>query len=72
MHGDQKQLFDAPTVDAVDTTGAGDAFVGCFAQTLVASGDIDAAIQRAIKYASQSVTARGTQTSYLDAKAFGH
>ncbi|MEH6586992.1 MAG: ribokinase [Halioglobus sp.] len=72
MHADQKRLFPAPTVKAVDTTGAGDAFVGCFAQTLVASGNIDEAIERAIKYASQSVTARGTQTSYLDAEAFGH
>ena len=72
MHADQKRHFSAPTVKAVDTTGAGDAFVGCFAQTLVASGNIDEAIERAIKYASQSVTARGTQTSYLDAEAFGH
>ena len=72
MHGDNKQHYAAPRVDAVDTTGAGDAFVGCFAQTLVASGDINQAIERAIRYASQSVTARGTQTSYLDAEAFGH
>lgn len=72
MHGDEKQLFPAPVVQAVDTTGAGDAFVGCFAQTLVASGNINSAIERAILYASQSVTARGTQTSYLDAEAFGH
>ena len=72
MHGDEKHHFTAPTVNAVDTTGAGDAFVGCFAQTLVDSGDISRAIERAIRYASQSVTARGTQTSYLDAEAFGH
>lgn len=72
MHGDHKHHFTAPKVDAVDTTGAGDAFVGCFAQTLVASGDINQAIERAILYASQSVTARGTQTSYLDAGTFGH
>ena len=72
MHGDYKHHFTAPKVDAVDTTGAGDAFVGCFAQTLVNSGDIKKAIERAILYASQSVTARGTQTSYLDAAAFGH
>lgn len=72
MHGDEKRHFTAPSVDAVDTTGAGDAFVGCFAQTLVASGDINRAIERAILYASNSVTARGTQTSYLDAAAFGH
>ncbi|RLQ21802.1 ribokinase [Seongchinamella sediminis] len=72
LHGEDKRHFPAPTVDAVDTTGAGDAFVGCFAQTLVASGDISQALERAIRYASQSVTARGTQTSYPDAEAFGH
>ncbi|MEM1110412.1 MAG: ribokinase [Pseudomonadota bacterium] len=71
LHGDQQRLFSAPQVDAVDTTGAGDAFVGCFAQTMVASGDIEASIERAIRYASHSVTARGTQTSYADAASFG-
>ncbi len=71
MHGSEQQHYPAPTVDAVDTTGAGDAFVGCFAQTLVASGDIGAAIERAIRYASHSVTGRGTQTSYPDAATFG-
>ncbi len=71
MHGKEQQHYPAPTVDAVDTTGAGDAFVGCFAQTLVASDDIGAAIERAIRYASHSVTGRGTQTSYPDAATFG-
>ena len=71
MHGAEKNLYPAPKVDAVDTTGAGDAFVGCFAQTLVDCGDVERAIQRAIRYASHSVTARGTQTSYLSAAEFG-
>jgi ribokinase len=57
-------------VEAVDTTGAGDAFIGCFAETYVRTGDIRGSIQRAIRYASHSVTARGTQTSYIDAAAF--
>jgi ribokinase len=70
LHGDNKQHLPAPTVDAVDTTGAGDAFIGCFAQTFVEGGDIGAAIERAIRYASHSVTGRGTQTSYPDKQTF--
>ena len=70
MHGAEKTLLPAPTVDAVDTTGAGDAFVGCFAATYIETGDIDGSIQRAIRYASHSVTARGTQTSYATAGEF--
>lgn len=60
----------APDVVAVDTTGAGDGFIGCLAATLAQTGDIDAALARAVRYASLSVTARGAQASYLDAAAF--
>jgi ribokinase len=55
---------EAPKVSPVDTTGAGDAFIGCFAQTLVATGDVDAALARAVRYAADSVTRRGAQGSY--------
>ena len=70
LHGDDKHHYTAPSVDAVDTTGAGDAFIGCFAQSYVDSGDVDGAISRAIRYASHSVTGRGTQTSYASADDF--
>lgn len=60
----------APVVAPVDTTGAGDAFIGCLAQGLVETGDIDAAVSRAVRYASLSVTRRGAQGSYVDAAAF--
>ena len=60
----------APAVTPVDTTGAGDAFIGCFAQTLVETGDVDRALARAVRYASLSVTRRGAQASYVDAAAF--
>jgi len=66
MHGSEKTYYPAPKVNAVDTTGAGDAFIGCFAQSYVSSGDIATSIQRAIVYASHSVTGKGTQTSYGD------
>ncbi len=60
----------APVVQAIDTTGAGDAFIGCFAQTLMQTGDVDAAMARAVRYASQSVTQFGAQASYPTASDF--
>lgn len=70
MHGDETGHFSAPTVNAVDTTGAGDAFIGCFAHSLSQDGDIQRAIEQAIRYASHSVTGKGTQTSYANAEQF--
>ena len=60
----------APRVAALDTTGAGDGFIGCFAQTLVETGDVDAAVARAVRYAALSVTSRGAQAAYVSAAAF--
>ncbi|KWW21323.1 ribokinase [Peribacillus simplex] len=51
-------------VTAVDTTGAGDAFIGCFAHFLVQNGDVLQAIKKAAAFAGLSVTKRGTQSSY--------
>ena len=62
---------EAPAVTPVDTTGAGDAFIGCFAATLMATGDVDAAVARAVRYASLSVTRFGAQGSYATAAEFG-
>ena len=70
MHGPQTHRFDAPAVAAVDTTGAGDAFIGCFAHTYSQGGNVDEAIQQAVRYASHSVTGKGTQTSYASAEEF--
>jgi ribokinase len=70
MHGDETGHFSAPGVNAVDTTGAGDAFIGCFAHSLSQDGDIQQAIEQAIRYASHSVTGKGTQTSYANAEQF--
>lgn len=70
LHGNEATHLPAPTVSAVDTTGAGDAFIGCFAATYIAGGDVGDSIQRAIRYASHSVTGRGTQTSYATASEF--
>lgn len=64
-------LTDAETVDAVDTTGSGDAFIGCFAHSLVSGLAVEDALVRANAYAADSVTHRGTQASYADAASFG-
>ncbi len=65
------KIFPSEKVDAVDTTGAGDAFIGCFSHVLVHTGDIEKAITIANRYAGDSVTKRGTQTSYATAEEFG-
>jgi len=54
----------APKVTAVDTTGAGDAFVGTFAYSLASSKDPATAMTLGIKVASLSVTKKGAQSSY--------
>jgi ribokinase len=53
----------APIVDAVDTTGAGDTFVGAFAAEWCRTADIDAAIAFAQRAAAFSVVSRGAQAS---------
>ncbi|HJE66982.1 ribokinase [Pseudomonas oryzihabitans] len=57
-------------VAAIDTTGAGDAFIGCFAHCRVQGLGLREAMQRAVAYSALSVTGRGTQTSYPEAAAF--
>jgi ribokinase len=56
----------APQVDAVDTTGAGDAFVGSFATALAAGHDVATAIAIGNRCAADSVTRPGTQKSFPD------
>lgn len=56
----------APRVEAIDTTGAGDAFVGAFAVGLGLGLDPATAVRLGIACASDSVTRPGTQASYPD------
>ncbi|EIT84845.1 ribokinase [Fictibacillus macauensis ZFHKF-1] len=51
-------------VNANDTTGAGDAFIGCFAHYYVQHHDVMEAMKKAMAFAALSVTKRGSQTSY--------
>ena len=55
---------DAPRVKALDTTGAGDAFVGSLAFFLARGLDLEEAMRRAVRIASLSVQASGTQSSF--------
>ena len=64
VEDDEIIKFKAPKVDAVDTTGAGDAFVGSFVYALSKDLKVNDAINLAIDKASLSVTKRGTQSSY--------
>ena len=64
VENDEIIKFKAPKVDAVDTTGAGDAFVGSFVYGLSKDLKVNDAINLAIDKASLSVTKRGTQSSY--------
>lgn len=70
LRGDEETLVAAPAVKAVDTTGAGDAFIGCFAHSYSQHGDVEQAMGLAVRYASHSVTGKGTQTSYATAAQF--
>ena len=57
-------------VEAVDTTGAGDAFIGAFA-TFLAGGDGEAeAIRKANVYAALSTLGIGTQSSFVTRDVF--
>lgn len=51
-------------VNAVDTSGAGDAYIGCFSCCYVQTGDILSSMKTASAFAALSVTKRGTQKSY--------
>jgi ribokinase len=53
-----------PTVEAVDTTGAGDAFVGAFAYGLGSGWDEAAAARLGCAIAAESVLRPGTQSSF--------
>ena len=57
-------------VDAVDTTGAGDAFIGSFASFLAEGFDERDAVERASLYAAMSTTGVGTQKSFPKRRRF--
>jgi ribokinase len=62
--GQAEQHFKPPMVNAVDTTGSGDAFIGSLAFALVQGKDMSDAIRYANVAAALSVTKIGTQISF--------
>ena len=54
----------APKVQALDTTGAGDAFVGTFAYGLACNKTATDAMSLGVRVASLTVTRKGAQSSY--------
>ena len=68
--GARRWRIAAPKVEAIDTTGAGDAFVAAFLAARISGADIEAALERAVKagaVASTIVGGRPRQASrHLD------
>ncbi|MFK0243225.1 ribokinase [Amycolatopsis azurea] len=54
----------SPKVEAVDTTGAGDAFAGALATALAKGEELADAARKAVKVAAITVTRQGAQPSY--------
>lgn len=62
--------FPAYRVEAVDTTGAGDAFLGALATFLGEGKTLEESIDGACAYAALSTTRRGTQKSFAGREEF--
>lgn len=64
LHGSEITYIEPYKVNAVDTSGAGDAFIGCFAYYYVKSQDVVESMKMASLFSAYSVTGQGTQSSY--------
>ena len=58
------KIMNTDSVKAIDTTGAGDAFVGAFSFGLASKLEIEECLKLALQKATDSVTKKGTQSSY--------
>ncbi|RUS57772.1 ribokinase [Kurthia sp. 3B1D] len=72
MTATQSHVIEGEKIQAVDTTGAGDSFIGCFAHYITKGTSIEEALKKANFYAAQAVQKRGTQLSYPTKEAFLH
>lgn len=61
---DAHMIVTAPEVKAVDTTGAGDCFLGTLAHCLARGDSLGSSVETAVRVASISVQRSGTQSSY--------
>ena len=68
---DGVQVVAAPQVEVVDSTGAGDAFIGAMAAVLGAGHDLPAAVRIAVRAGAHAVTRPGAQASFASAAELG-
>ena len=59
--GESTEHLPAPRVDVVDTTGAGDAFVGALAASLARDDSLEDAVAYAVRAGAAAVTKQGAQ-----------
>lgn len=64
----ESRTYSAMEFPCIDTTGASDVFISCFATQLSKGSDIDVAIKMATIAASYSVSKEGVQNSIIDAE----
>lgn len=60
------KFFTTSTVEAIDTVGAGDSFIGSLASSIARGSSLNESIERALFCASVSVTRKGAQKSYAN------
>ncbi len=70
VNKEEMELIPPYKVTPVDTTGAGDAFIGSFAHYYLQNKNIDTALATAGKYAANSIMKKGTQISYSTLEEF--
>ena len=68
---DGVQIIEAHQVEVVDSTGAGDAFIGAVAAALSAGHDLRAAARVAVRAGTHAVTRPGAQASFASAAELG-
>ncbi|ELP93296.1 ribokinase, putative [Entamoeba invadens IP1] len=68
VFGNEVTKVDVAPVKAIDTTGAGDAFVGSFARCWAKGIDFVNSAKMSAKIATSSVLKKGTQSSYPNAE----
>jgi len=61
VEGDRAERVRAPHIEAVDTTGAGDAFCGALAEAMAGGASVVEAARWAVRVAAASVTRPGAQ-----------